>query len=101
LPPSWAREVNQPIAAAVTNAKTCLRWLTRDSPDVEEARAAAIRIVNDGRRAAEIISRIRLLFKKGTPEQEPVDVNEITRERIVLLRGESTRPALLVQTELP
>ena len=100
LTASLAHEVNQPIAAAVTNANTCLRWLTRDSPDVEEARAAAIRIVNDGRRAAEIISRIRLLFKKGTPEQEPVDVNEITREMIVLLRGEATRYSISVQMEL-
>src|SRR4030088_26084 len=51
LTASLAHEVNQPIAAAVTNAKTCLRWLTRDQPDVEEARAAAMRIVNDGTRA--------------------------------------------------
>jgi C4-dicarboxylate-specific signal transduction histidine kinase len=56
--------------------------------------------VNEGRRAAEIISRIRLLFKKGTPEQEPVDVNEITREMIVLLRGEATRYSISVQMEL-
>src|ERR1700745_712404 len=82
LPASLAHEVNQPIAAAVTNANTCLRWLTRDSPDVEEARAAAMRIVNDGTRAAEIIKRIRLLFKKGTSEREPVDVNEVIRERV-------------------
>jgi PAS domain S-box-containing protein len=100
LTASLAHEVNQPIAAAVTNANTCLRWLTRDSPDVEEARAAAIRIVNDGRRAAEIISRIRLLFKKGTPEQELVDVNETIREMIVLLRGEATRYSISVQMEL-
>jgi PAS domain S-box-containing protein len=100
LTASLAHEVNQPIAAALTNANTCLRWLTRDQPDVEEARAAAMRIVNDGRRAAEIISRIRLLFKKGSPEQEPVDVNEITREMIVLLRGEATRYSISVQMEL-
>jgi C4-dicarboxylate-specific signal transduction histidine kinase len=100
LTASLAHEVNQPIAAAVTNANTCLRWLTRDSPDVEEARSAAMRIVNDGRRAAEIVSRIRLLFKKGTPEQEPVDVNEIIREMIVLLRGEATRYSISVQMEL-
>jgi C4-dicarboxylate-specific signal transduction histidine kinase len=66
LTASLAHEVNQPIAAAVTNANTCLRWLTRDHPDVEEARAAAMRIAKDGTRAAEIISRIRQLFKKGT-----------------------------------
>src|ERR1700726_3251077 len=88
LTASLAHEVNQPIAAAVTNANTCLRWLTRDHPDVEEARAAAMRIVKDGTRAADIVSRIRLLFKKGEPQRELVDVNEVIQEMIVLLRGE-------------
>ena len=100
LTASLAHEVNQPIAAAVTNANTCLRWLTRDHPDVEEARAAAMRIVKDGTRAAEIISRVRLLFKKGTPERELVDVNEVIREMIVLLRGEATRYSISFRTEL-
>jgi PAS domain S-box-containing protein len=100
LTASLAHEVNQPIAAAVTNAKTCLRWLTREHPDVEEARAAALRIVNDGTRAAEIIKRIRLLFKKGTSERELVDINEVIREMVVLLRGETTRYSIVVQTEL-
>jgi PAS domain S-box-containing protein len=100
LTASLAHEVNQPIAAAVTNANTCLRWLTRDHPDVEEARAAASRIVKDGTRAAEIISRIRLLFKKGTPQRELVDVNEVIREMIVLLRGEATRYSISFRTEL-
>ena len=100
LTASLAHEVNQPIAAAVTNANTCLRWLMRDQPDVEEARAAAKRIVKDGTRAAEIISRIRLLFKKGTPQHELIDVNEVIREMIVLLRGEATRYSISVRTEL-
>jgi PAS domain S-box-containing protein len=100
LTASLAHEVNQPIGAAVTNANTCLRWLTRDLPDLEEARAAAMRIVKDGTRAAEIISRIRLLFKKGTPEWELVDVNEVIREMIVLLRSEATRHNVSVGTEL-
>jgi signal transduction histidine kinase len=100
LTASLAHEVNQPISAAITDAKTCLRWLTRDQPDIEEARAAAMRIVDDGKRAAEIVGRIRLLFKKGTPQQEPVDVNEIIQEMIVLLRGEATRYAVSVRTEL-
>jgi NO-binding membrane sensor protein with MHYT domain/nitrogen-specific signal transduction histidine kinase len=100
LTASLAHEVNQPIAAAVTNANTCLRWLTRDQPDLEEAREAAMRIVKDGTRAAEIISRIRLLFKKGTPQRELVNVNEIIREMIVLLRGEATRHSIFVGTEL-
>jgi PAS domain S-box-containing protein len=100
LTASLAHEVNQPIAAAVTNANTCLRWLTRNQPDVEEARAAAMRIVNDGTRAAEIIKRIRLLFKKGISERELVDINEVIQEMVVLLRGEAMRYSILVRTEL-
>jgi len=100
LTASVAHEVNQPIAAAVTNAKTCLRWLTRDEPDLEEARAAAMRIVNDGTRAAEIIKRIRLLFKKGTSERELVDIKEVIQEMVVLLRAEAMRYSILVRTEL-
>jgi PAS domain S-box-containing protein len=100
LTASLAHEVNQPIAAAVTDANTCLRWLTRDNPDVEEARQAASRIVKDATRAAEITSRIRLLFKKGTPERELVDVNEVVREMIVLLHSEATRYSISVRTEL-
>ena len=86
LTASLAHEVNQPIAAAVTNADACLSWLARDTPNLEEARAAAMRIVKDGTRAAEIISRIRLLFKKGTPQRELVDVNEV-------IRGDDRPPA--------
>jgi PAS domain S-box-containing protein len=100
LTASLAHEINQPIAAAVTNANTCLRWLAAETPNLEEARDAATRIVKDGKRAGEIISRIRLLFKKGTPEREAVDVNEIIREMLVLLRGETIRYSLTVQTEL-
>jgi NO-binding membrane sensor protein with MHYT domain/signal transduction histidine kinase len=100
LTASLAHEINQPIAAAVTNANTCLRWLTRDQPDLEEARAAAMRIVKDGTRAGEITSRIRLLFKKGTPERELVDVNGVIREMIVLLRGEAMRYNISFRTEL-
>jgi NO-binding membrane sensor protein with MHYT domain len=100
LTASLAHEVNQPIAAAITNANTCLRWLARDHPDVEEARAAAMRIVKDSKRAAEIISRIRLLFQKGAPQRELVDVNEVIREMIVLLRGEVTRYNGSIRTEL-
>jgi PAS domain S-box-containing protein len=100
LTASLAHEVNQPIAAAITDANTCLRWLARDQPNLEEARAAALRIVKDGRRAGEIVSRIRLLFQKGTPERELVDVNEVTREMIVLLRGEITQYSISVRIKL-
>jgi PAS domain S-box-containing protein len=100
LTASLAHEVNQPIAAAVTSANSCYRWLAGDVPNIEKARAAAMRIVNDGTRAAEIISRIRLLFQKGASQQELVDVNEIIREMIVLLRGEATRYSMSVRTDL-
>jgi PAS domain S-box-containing protein len=100
LTASLAHEINQPIAAAVTDASTCLRWLTRDHPDVEEAREAALRMVKDASRAAEIISRIRVLFKKGTPQRELVDINQIIREMATLMRGEATRHSISVRTEL-
>ena len=100
LTASLAHEVNQPISAAVTNANACLRWLAGDPPNLEKARAAAMRIVKDGTRAAEIISRTRLLFKKGTPQRELLDVNEVVREMIVLLRSEVARYSISVRTEL-
>jgi C4-dicarboxylate-specific signal transduction histidine kinase len=100
LTASLAHEVNQPIAAAVTNANTCLRWLTRDHPDLEEARAAAMRIVKDGTRAAEIIQRVRLLFQKGTPQRELVDVNEVIRGMIVVFGSEATRYNVSIRTGL-
>ena len=100
LTASLAHEVNQPIAAAGTDASTCLRWLMRDQPDIEEAREAASRVVKDATRAAEIVSRIRLLFKKGTSQLELVDINEIIRGMVVLLRGEASRYSISFRTEL-
>jgi PAS domain S-box-containing protein len=100
LTASLAHEVNQPIAAAVTSANSCIRWLEADVPNLEKARAAAMRIVKDGTRAAEIISRIRLLFQKGTVQLEFVDVNEVIEEMIVLLHGEAIRHSISVRTEL-
>jgi len=100
LTASLAHEVNQPIAAAITDANTCLRWLTRDQPDLEEAREAASRMAKDATRAAEIISRIRLLFRRVSPQRELVDVNEVIREMIVLLLSEVTRYSISVRPEL-
>jgi PAS domain S-box-containing protein len=100
LAASLAHEIKQPIAAAITDANTCVRWFSREHPDIEEARQTAARIVKDATRAAEIISRIRLLFKKGTPERELVDVNDLIREMIVLLHSEATRYSISVRTEL-
>ena len=100
LTASLAHEINQPIAAAVTNANACLRWLARADPDVEEAREAAARMVKSGTRAADIINRIRLLFRKGATPRESVDVNEVIQEMIVLLRTEATRYAVPIRAEL-
>ena len=100
LTASLAHEIRQPISAAATNAKTCLRWLGRDHPDVPEAREAASRIVKDVTRAADIISRISSLFKKDALQHELVDVNELIREMIVLLRSEANRYSISMRTEL-
>jgi C4-dicarboxylate-specific signal transduction histidine kinase len=100
LTASLAHEIKQPIAAAITNANTCLRWLARDKPDLEEARAAASRMVQDGGRASEIINRVRLLFQKDTLQRELIDLNEIIREMMLLLHSEATKFSVLVRTEL-
>jgi PAS domain S-box-containing protein len=100
LTASLAHEIKQPIAAAVTDAKTCLRWLGRDVPDLAEARDAASRMVKDVMRAADIISRISLLFTKGSLQRELVDVNELIREMLVLLRSEANRYSISIRTEL-
>ncbi|MEA2543607.1 MAG: hypothetical protein QOH35_4973, partial [Acidobacteriaceae bacterium] len=95
---SLAHEVKQPIAAIVTDANTCVRWITRDQPDLKEAREAAWRIVKGAKRASEIINRVGLLFKKGTPQRELVDVNEVAREMIVLLGDEASRHSISIRT---
>jgi len=101
LTASLAHEANQPIAAAVTDANTCLRWLTRDEPDLVAARTSTSRMVKDAARAAEIIARIRSFFTKGISQRELVDLNEVTREMIALLRGEAARYSITIRTELP
>ncbi|HEV7552450.1 MAG TPA: ATP-binding protein, partial [Candidatus Angelobacter sp.] len=100
LTASLAHEIKQPISAAVTDAKTCLRWLRREEPNLAEACESASRLVTDVTRAADIISRIGSLFKKGAPEREVVDVNELIREMIVLLRNEASRYSISIRGEL-
>jgi signal transduction histidine kinase len=100
LTANLAHEVNQPITAAVTNANACLRWLAADTPNLEEARAAARRIVNDGTRAAEIVSRTRQIFEKSAPHRQPVDIDEVIRETIMLLNGEAARHGISVRQRL-
>jgi PAS domain S-box-containing protein len=100
LTASLAHELSQPIAGAITNTNVCLRKLGSDKPDLDELRTAVTRIGRDARRAAEIIGRIRSQFEKGSASRETLDVSEIIRETVVLLRDESMRHNISVRTEL-
>ena len=100
LTASLAHEISQPISGAMTNANACLRKLGRDKPDLDEVRAAVTRIARDAQRAAEIIGRIRSQFEKGALNREVIDVNEIIRETVALLRDEAARYNISVRTEL-
>jgi signal transduction histidine kinase len=100
LAASVSHELKQPIAAAMTNAKTCMRWLQREQPDLYEALEAASRIIKDGRRATEIIDRMRSLYKKSPTQRELVDLNEMVRDMLLLLRGEAYRYSISMHAEL-
>jgi signal transduction histidine kinase/ligand-binding sensor domain-containing protein len=100
LTASLAHEINQPIGAAVTNAEACLRFLDRDQPDVADAREAALEMARDARRAANIIHRVRSLYGKGSSQREIVDVNEVIREMVLMLRNEANRYSITVDTAL-
>jgi PAS domain S-box-containing protein len=101
LAAALAHEIRQPIAASITSANACLRWLARDPPDLERARAAAARIEQDGNRAADVINRLRSFYKKGTPpEREIVDLKDIIREITALLRKEAVRHSIKIHPEL-
>jgi hypothetical protein len=97
---SLAHEIKQPIAAAITSAHSCIQWLAHEPPHLDRARAAAARIDKYGNRAAEIIDRIRFLYKKSPPQRELVDVNGIIQEMLTLLKGEATRYTVAMRTDL-
>jgi signal transduction histidine kinase len=100
LAASLAHEIKQPIAAAALNATTCMRWLHRDTPDVKQASKAASAMVAAVVRAGGIIDRISSFYKRGTPERELVDLNEIVQEIGVLLRGTANRKGVSIVTDL-
>jgi C4-dicarboxylate-specific signal transduction histidine kinase len=97
---SLAHEVNQPLAANVTNAQACLRWLALEPPRPDEARAAVERIVRDSNRASEVIQRIRGLVKKSEPQMVALDINDVIREAISLERREMLSRQVSLRTEL-
>ena len=100
LAASLAHEIKQPISAALTDAKTCVRWLQRDTPDVAEGCQAALRMIHDATRAAEVIDRVRSLYRRDTSERELLDVNEIIREMIILLHDKADPNSISIRTEL-
>jgi PAS domain S-box-containing protein len=100
LAASLAHEINQPIGAAATNAQACLRFLNREQPDVPEACEAALEMVRDATRAVDIIDRVRSMYRKGSPHQEMVDINEVILEMVVMLRDEANKNSVKMHTQL-
>ena len=103
LAASIAHEVSQPITGVLTNGNACLRWLANvevDSVDLTEARVAIQRILRDGKRAGDVIGRIRALFKKTETAKEKLDLNEAIREVIVLSRSEMSSHRIVLRLEL-
>src|SRR6266436_5589875 len=100
LTASIAHEVKQPIAATVSNAQAALRWLERQPPELEEVRQALAHIVQDGKRAGDVVGRIRDLIKKTPPREDRLDINEAVREVIELTRSEAATNGVSVQSEL-
>jgi signal transduction histidine kinase/CheY-like chemotaxis protein len=100
LAASLAHEIKQPIAAAALGAEACTNWLRRDAPHVTEALRAASGIVEAMTRAGGIIDRVSSLYRRGTPERELVDLNEIVREMSVLLGDTANRNAVSIRTDL-
>jgi PAS domain S-box-containing protein len=100
LTASIAHEVNQPIAAAVTNAHAALRWLSAQRPDLEEVRQALGRIVDNGNRAGEVIARTRALIKNAPPRKDCVAINDAILEVVALTHGEAMKNGVSVRTQL-
>ena len=97
---SIAHEINQPLAAIMANGHAGLRWLVRAEPDLDEARKAFKRIVDDGQRASEVISSIREIFGKGQRERHSVRVNDLICDVLALVRPERERQRVALRKEL-
>ena len=97
---SIAHEVNQPLAAVITNANAGLRWLANAEPDLDEVRAILERIVNNGHRAGAVVTGIRSMYRKDAGELGPVSVNGLIREVLSIVRGELESHQVSLQTEL-
>jgi PAS domain S-box-containing protein len=95
-----AHEVNQPLTGLVTSGNACLRWLAAEPPNLEAARRAVERMIKDGSRAGEVISRIRAMVRKSPPRRDELNINDTIMEVIALIRGELQRNSISLRTEL-
>lgn len=100
LTASIAHEVNQPLAAVVSNADACVAWLSHQNPNLGEARAAAERTVHGATRASDVIVQIRSLINKTTPERKRVHINEIIEDTVALVNLQGMRNNVSVAIEL-
>jgi len=100
LAASIAHEVNQPLAAVIANAEACVHWLNNRTPDLDRARRSAEWIIDDGNRMSSVIQRVRTLTKKTDIEQTSLDVNDVVRETIALVRRELVSHEVILQSEL-
>jgi signal transduction histidine kinase len=100
LTASIAHEVNQPLSGVVLNGNACLRWLGGDSPNLDEAREAARRIIRDGNRATDVIARIRALVRKTDEEKERLDINHAIQEVAALADGEVRKNRVALRMDL-
>jgi PAS domain S-box-containing protein len=100
LAASLAHEIKQPIAGISLNAESGLRWIRREPPGLEQAQQALSRIINDAKRADSIVERNRSLYSRGTPQREPIDLNEVIREIVIMLRDAASRHDILIRTGL-
>lgn len=100
LAASIAHEVNQPLAGVIANAEACLRWLDRGTPDLAAARRSVEWIIDDGNRASEVTQRIRALANKTSLEKAPLDINDVIREIIAVVRRELISHQVSLRMEL-
>src|SRR5438128_7003973 len=95
-----AHEINQPLAAVITNGSACLRWLADTTPNLDEARQAVGRIIRDGNRASDVIAKIRALLRKTGTEKERLDMNDVIREVVALAQSEIRRNGVTLRAQL-
>jgi len=100
LTASIAHEVNQPLAAIVTNGEACLRWLNRPVPDLGEAKACAAEVIGEGRRAAEVVKRLRGMAGRSPAHQSRADLNDVVRESVAILDRQLRSDGIVVEATL-